>query len=159
MVDDPGAMAHLDSSGHARMVDVSAKDRTVRIATAEAIVGMPDSVADRVFTGDLPKGDAAAVARIAGITAAKETSRLIPLCHPIPIDGVTVDVIRVSEGARILVTATTTGRTGIEMEAMTAASVAALAVYDMVKGLDRGIEIGPVRLLSKSGGRSGTWNR
>ena len=141
------------------MVDVSAKDVTLRRAVAEAIVIMSADLADRVFAGDLPKGDASAVVRIAGIMAAKETSRLIPLCHPIALDAVTVDVARAPEGARIEVTATTAGRTGVEMEAMTGAAVAALALYDMVKGLERGVTIGPVRLLEKSGGKSGTWQR
>jgi cyclic pyranopterin phosphate synthase len=141
------------------MVDVSEKDVTVRRAVAEAVVAMPSDLVDKVFSGALPKGDATAVVRIAGIMAAKETSRLIPLCHPIDIDAVSVDVARVAEGARIEVTTTTAGRTGVEMEAMTGAAIAALALYDMVKGLERGIEIGPVRLLEKSGGRSGEWRR
>jgi cyclic pyranopterin phosphate synthase len=153
------SLTHLDEAGHARMVDVSGKNTTARRAVAEAVVEMPESVTEQVFSGTLPKGDAAAVVRVAAIMAAKETPRLIPLCHPIGIDAVTVEVERVSSGARIVVTASTAGRTGVEMEAMTAAAVGALALYDMVKGLERGVEIGPVRLLSKSGGRSGVWER
>lgn len=156
MADD---LTHLDESGHARMVDVSGKATTERRAVAEAVVVLPNQLAAKVFAGDLPKGDATAVVRIAAIMAAKETSRLIPLCHPIDLDGVDVTVERVAAGARIEVVARTAGRTGVEMEAMTAAAVGALALYDMVKGLERGVEIGPVRLLSKSGGRSGTWER
>ena len=155
---EPG-MTHLDEEGRARMVDVSGKAQTARIATAEALVALPPAVKEQVFAGALPKGDARAVVRVAGIMAAKETARLIPLCHPIQIDGVEVDIEPADDGARITASARTAGRTGVEMEAMTAVAVAALALYDMVKGLDKGIEIGPIRLLSKSGGRSGDWQR
>jgi cyclic pyranopterin phosphate synthase len=150
---------HLNDEGNARMVDVSAKDSTVRIAVAESLVVMSEDVRIRLFDGDLPKGDALGVARIAAIMAAKQTSNLVPLCHPIPIDGVDVDVTEDPSGVRIQVTARTTAKTGIEMEAMTAASIGAVAIYDMVKGLDRAAAIGPVRLLSKSGGKSGDWER
>ena len=150
---------HLDDQGNARMVDVGDKLVTARTAVAEALVVMPDAVRQRLFAGDLPKGDALGVARVAAIMAAKQTPMLVPLCHPIPIDGVDVAIEEDPVGARIVVTASTSAKTGIEMEAMTAASIGAVAVYDMVKGLDRGVEIGSVRLLHKSGGKSGEWNR
>jgi cyclic pyranopterin phosphate synthase len=156
-VDDE--LTHLDEQGRARMVDVGAKDPTVRIAVAEAVVALSPEVRDRLFAGDLPKGDAVAVARVAAIMGAKQTPSLIPLCHPIPIDAIDVAIEPVTAGARIEVTARTHARTGIEMEAMTAAALGAVTLYDMVKGLDRGAEIGPVRLLEKSGGRSGRWRR
>lgn len=141
------------------MVDVSGKDTTVRIAVAESFVTLSEDVRQRLFAGDLPKGDALGVARIAAIMAAKQTSVLVPLCHPIPIDGIDVCIEEHASGARIEVTARTTAKTGIEMEAITAASIGAVAIYDMVKGLDRGAEVGPVRLLRKSGGKSGDWQR
>jgi cyclic pyranopterin phosphate synthase len=150
---------HLNEDGNARMVDVGAKNVTSRVAVAAADVRLSDEVRSRLFSGDLPKGDALSVARIAAIMAAKQTSSLIPLCHPIPIDGIDVVIYELDDGAQVEVKARTTAKTGIEMEAMTAASVGALALYDMVKGLDRGAEIGPVRLLHKSGGKSGEWNR
>jgi cyclic pyranopterin phosphate synthase len=120
---------------------------------------MSPGLADRFFAGDLAKGDAVAVARIAGITAAKKTSDLIPLCHPLSIDSVEVDLEATGHGIRVVATVSTNGRTGVEMEAMTAVSVAALTVYDMVKGVERGVTLASVRLLRKSGGRSGTWER
>ena len=150
---------HLNEDGNARMVDVGAKAETARIAIAEALVLMPAAVTDQLFAGDLPKGDALGVARVAAIMAAKQTSALVPLCHPIPIDRVDVEISQVATGARVVVTAGTTAKTGIEMEAMTAAAIGAVAIYDMVKGLDRGVEIGAVRLLHKSGGKSGDWSR
>jgi len=151
--------SHLDEHGNARMVNVANKDVTERVAVAEAHVVMSDDVRHRLFAGDLPKGDALGVARVAAVMAAKQTSGLVPLCHPIPIDGVDVDVSESTTGATVTVTARTTAKTGIEMEAMTAASIGAVTIYDMVKGLDRGVEIGSVRLLHKSGGKSGVWNR
>jgi cyclic pyranopterin phosphate synthase len=151
--------SHLDEDGNARMVDVGDKTATPRVAVTESRVAMADSVRVKLFAGDLPKGDALGVARIAAIMAAKQTPTLVPLCHPIPIDGIDVAVEETAEGARIEVTARTTAKTGIEMEAMTAAAVGAIAIYDMVKGLDRGAEVGSVRLLSKSGGKSGVWTR
>lgn len=141
------------------MVDVSSKEITQRSASAEAIVALANSTADALFGGTLPKGDALATIRVAGIMAAKRTAELIPLCHPLPIDAVEVTIDRVEEGARIVADVTTTARTGVEMEAMTAASVAALSLYDMVKGVERGVEIRSLRLLRKAGGRSGTWER
>jgi cyclic pyranopterin phosphate synthase len=156
-VDD--SFTHLDDQGNARMVDVGGKGVTVRRAVAEAVVTLAHPVRDRLFSGDLPKGDALGVARVAAIMAAKQTPSLVPLCHPIPIDAVDVVIEESSTGARIEVTARTTAKTGIEMEAMTAAAIGAIAIYDMVKGLDRAAEIGPVRLLNKSGGKSGEWQR
>lgn len=150
---------HLNEDGTARMVNVGAKDVTERVAIAEAQVVMSDAVRQRLFAGDLPKGDALGVARVAAIMGAKQTAALVPLCHPIPIDGIDVAIDESATGATVTVTARTTAKTGIEMEAMTAASVGAIAIYDMVKGLDRGVEIGAVRLLHKSGGKSGDWNR
>ena len=150
---------HLTSAGDVHMVDVSGKEVTVREAIARAAITLSAPVRDALFSGDLPKGDALAAVRLAGITGAKRTSDLIPLCHPLPIDAVTVEVESTERGARITASVVTTGRTGVEMEAMTAVSVAALTLYDMVKGLDRGAVIGPIELVRKSGGRSGTWER
>ncbi len=150
---------HLTGSGEVHMVDVGEKEVTVRSAVAECLVSMSDRTKEALFGGSLPKGDALASVRLAGIMGAKQTSSLIPLCHPIGIDGIEVVVERSGGGARIEATVRTSGRTGVEMEAMTAVSVAALALYDMVKGTEREVEIGPIRLLSKSGGRSGGWKR
>lgn len=141
------------------MVDVGAKGATARVATAEALVAMSLDVKERLFAGDLPKGDALGVARVAAIMAAKQTSSLIPLCHPIPIDGIDVVIEETDGGARVEATARTTAKTGIEMEAMTGAAIGAVALYDMIKGLDRSAEVRAVRLLSKSGGKSGDWVR
>ena len=141
------------------MVDVGGKDITRRVAVAEAVVSMSDATADALFGGELPKGDALASVRLAGIMGAKATPDLVPLCHPIAIDAVEVHVERVDHGARIIAEVATSGRTGVEMEAMTAVSVAALAMYDMVKGVERAVHVGPIRLLRKEGGRSGTWVR
>ena len=150
---------HLTPEGNVHMVDVSGKAITVRRAVAEAEVALPFELSRRLFSGDLPKGDALAVVRVAGIMAAKRTAELIPLSHPLPIDAVEIEVEQSQTGARILATVSTAGPTGVEMEAMTAVSIAALTLYDMVKGIERGVEIGPVRLLHKSGGKSGTWDR
>ena len=150
-------LSHLGPDGEVRMVDVSEKDVTVREAIAEGAVSMTPETRDRLFGGELPKGDALASIRIAGIMAAKRTAELIPLCHPVPVEGITVDVERTETGAVIRSTVRTSWRTGVEMEAMTAVSVAALALYDMVKGVERGVTIGPVALRRKTGGRSGTW--
>lgn len=152
-----GDLTHLDQRGRARMVDVGDKETTDRRAEAEALVSMSAATAEKLFRGSLPKGDAVGTCRLAGIMAAKKTSDLIPLCHPIPLSVVTVDAERVPEGVRITAAVRASGRTGAEMEAMTAASVAALTLYDMVKGTERGVVISRVRLLSKSGGRSGEW--
>lgn len=141
------------------MVDVGGKPTTDRQATAEAFVALKDATRAALFSASLPKGDAAAVARVAAIQAAKRTSDLIPLCHPLSLSAVSVDVEEVASGARVVVTVRTTGRTGVEMEALTGAAVGALTIYDMVKAVQRGAEIGPVRLLAKSGGSSGEWER
>lgn len=151
--------SHLDAEGGVHMVDVGGKEITQRRAVAEVVVTMDDAVRGRLFAGDLPKGDALAMVRVAAIMGAKRTPELVPLCHPISLDAVTVDVEPVEAGARIVVTATVAARTGVEMEAMTGAAVGAVALYDMIKGLDRGAEIGSLRLLSKSGGKSGEWRR
>ena len=154
-------LTHLDDEGTARMVDVGAKEATARRAVARAVVRMSPDTAARVAAGDAPKGDVLGLARIAGIQAAKRTGELIPLCHPIGLDHVDVDArLDVDAGTVTLIaTASVTARTGVEMEAMTAATIAALTVYDMVKGLERGVSIEAVELVSKSGGRSGEWVR
>lgn len=152
-------LSHLDDQGRAHMVDVSAKPETERTATAEALVATAAATRDAVFGGTLPKGDAIAVVRVAAITGAKRTPELIPLCHPLPITGITAEVERTETGARIVVTVSTVGRTGVEMEAITGAAIGAVTLYDMIKGLDRGAEIGPIRLLAKRGGASGEWTR
>lgn len=152
-------LTHLDEHGAARMVDVGSKEITQRTAIAEALVRLSPEVQDALFTGALPKGDALAVVRVAAIMGAKRTADLVPLCHPIGLDALDVTVERTANGARIEVTARVEARTGVEMEAMTGASVGAVALYDMVKGLDRGAEIVAVRLLSKTGGKSGDWHR
>ena len=151
--------SHLDEQGHVHMVDVSSKDVTGREAVAEATVVMKPTTRDLLFAGGLPKGDALATARIAGIMAAKRTSELIPLCHPIALTSVSIDIAPSDYGASLRATVATRDRTGVEMEAMTAVSVAALSVYDMIKGVERGAYVDDVRLLSKSGGRSGEWAR
>jgi cyclic pyranopterin phosphate synthase len=157
----PDRLTHLDEHGDARMVDVSGKPVTQRRAVARAIVRMTPETARIVAAGDAPKGDVLGVARIAGIMAAKRTGELIPLCHPMGLDHVDVDGSVDVEAGTVTITASAgvTARTGVEMEAMTAASVAALTVYDMVKGVERGVAIEEVVLLEKSGGASGTWQR
>jgi cyclic pyranopterin phosphate synthase len=154
-------LTHLDEHGAARMVDVGDKPVTARRAVAQAVVRMAPETAAVVAAGDAPKGDVLGTARIAGIQAAKRTGELIPLCHPIGLDFVDVEAATDPANGTVTLTATAsvTARTGIEMEAMTAAAVAALTVYDMVKGLERGVVIEAVQLLEKSGGRSGTWRR
>lgn len=150
---------HLNEEGEVHMVDVGGKAVTERRAVAEGLVAMSDDLVSRFFAGDLPKGDAAAVARVAGITGAKKTADLIPLCHPISLSGVEVTLAPAGHGIRITATVSTTGQTGVEMEAMTAVSTAALTIYDMVKSVERDVTIVSVRLLEKSGGRSGVWRR
>jgi cyclic pyranopterin phosphate synthase len=152
-------MNHLDSRGDVHMVDVGGKKVTDRVAVAESVVEMGDSTRSRLFGDDLPKGDALATARIAAIQGAKRTSDLIPLCHPLAISAVSVYIEEVPSGARITASVSVTAKTGVEMEAMTAASIGALAIYDMIKGIDREARIASVELLSKSGGRSGEWRR
>ncbi|WP_298457196.1 cyclic pyranopterin monophosphate synthase MoaC [uncultured Cellulomonas sp.] len=150
---------HLDAAGHARMVDVTAKVPTVRSATAAGSVRCAPHVVAALRAGDVPKGDVLAVARIAGISGAKRTAELLPLAHVIGVHGVTVDLEVADDGVAITATVRTADRTGVEMEALTAVSVAALAVVDMVKGMDKGTSIADVRLLAKSGGKSGDWTR
>ena len=156
-----GGLTHLDEHGSARMVDVGAKDVTDRWARARATVRMSTQTAGRVAAGDLPKGDVQAVARIAAIQAGKRTAELIPLCHPLPLTHLDCDVtIDADAGTVTIVTqARTTAQTGVEMEALTAASVGALTIYDMVKGVDRAVVIERVELLDKTGGKSGEWRR
>jgi cyclic pyranopterin monophosphate synthase len=154
-------LTHLDAAGQASMVDVSDKPDTARRARARAVVRVSPETAAKVRDGDAPKGDVIGVARIAGIQAAKRTSELIPLCHPLSLSYVGLEgTIDVQTGAiELIAEARTTGPTGVEMEALTAVSVAALTVYDMVKGVQRGAEIAEIALLEKSGGRSGHWQR
>jgi cyclic pyranopterin phosphate synthase len=154
-------LTHLDEQGDARMVDVGGKPVTERRAVARALVRMSPETAKAVSDGNAPKGDVLGTARIAGVMAAKKTGELIPLCHPIGLDHVDVDATIDAAAGTVTLTATAgvTARTGVEMEAMTAAAVAALTVYDMVKGVERGVAIEEVVLLEKTGGRSGTWRR
>jgi cyclic pyranopterin phosphate synthase len=155
-----GELTHLDHEGRARMVDVGAKPSTERRARARAVVRMAPDTARAVAAGDAPKGDVVSTARIAGIQGAKRTAELVPLCHPLPLSSIDVRV-SVDPGAgevTLEAEARTTGPTGVEMEAMTACSVAALTVYDMVKGVERGVEIASVVLLEKTGGKH-DWRR
>ncbi|VVT16551.1 cyclic pyranopterin monophosphate synthase MoaC [Erythrobacter sp. EC-HK427] len=150
-------LTHLDDTGAARMVDVGAKAVTARVAVAEGHIAMSAEALAAVRDGRGPKGDVLAAARIAGIMAAKRTGELIPLCHPLALDAVNVDFTFEPDGVRVEARAALTGKTGVEMEAMTAVSVALLTVYDMAKALDKGMVISGVRLLAKSGGKSGDW--
>ena len=152
-----GKLTHFDASGSARMVDVSAKPATRRSARAHAFVRMPPEVLRKLPRN--PKGNPLEVARIAGILAAKKTSELIPMCHGLMLTQVDIEATRETEGVRVVATAVTTGPTGVEMEALTAAAVAALTLYDMTKALDHGIEIQDLYLLEKSGGKSGDYRR
>lgn len=154
-------LTHFDDAGASRMVDVSEKPVTVRTAVAEGFVGMRPETLALIRDRRVAKGDVFEVARLAGIMATKRTADLIPLCHPLPIDGVKVDLGPTEDGAgvRIVAEVRTTARTGVEMEALTAATAAALTVYDMCKAADRGMTLGPFRLLEKTGGRSGTFPR
>ena len=151
-------LTHLDERGAARMVDVADKASTVREAVAECVVRMAPATLRAVKDGTA-KGDALQVARVAGIMAAKRTPDLIPLTHPLPLTSVSVDFEFVRGGVRVLTTARVTGQTGVEMEALTAAAVAGLTLIDMTKGVEKGVYLETVRLLQKSGGRSGTWKR
>jgi cyclic pyranopterin phosphate synthase len=154
-----GALTHVDASGAARMVDVSAKEPTNRPALATGIVRTTAEVIGLLQDGNLPKGDALATARIAGIMAAKRTPDLIPLCHPIAISGVTVDLQLSQTEVRISATVRTTDRTGVEMEALTAVSVAGLTLHDMIKAVDPAAVLDAVRVERKDGGKTGTWTR
>ena len=151
------ALTHLDERGAARMVDVSAKPESERVAVAAARVVLAPATAALLAAGGLPKGDALAVARVAGIMGAKRTPDLVPLCHPLPITGVEVDLDVGHDAVEIRATVRTTARTGVEMEALTAAATAALALYDMVKGVQRDVRVDGLRLLAKRGGRSGDY--
>ena len=151
-------LIHLDETGAAHMVDVGKKEVTQRSAQAQAVLTMKPETLKMIVEGTMPKGDVFACARIAGIMAAKRTSDLIPMCHPLPIDGVEVAIRAISETeVRIVSTLRCTHKTGIEMEALTAASVAALTIYDMCKAVDRGMRIDQILLLHKAGGKSGTY--
>ena len=151
-------LTHLNSEGEAHMVDVSAKADTVRTAIAQSQVQLSADIVSAITDDRLPKGDLLATARIAGIQAAKKCSELIPLCHPLPLSKVTVDIELQEQSLVITALCKTTGKTGVEMEALTAASVAALTVYDMCKGIDKGMIIGATKLLRKTGGKSGDWS-
>jgi cyclic pyranopterin phosphate synthase len=150
-------LTHLDAAGAAHMVDISAKPRTRREAVAEGFIAIAPAALEAIRGGAAAKGDVLAVARIAGIMAAKRTAELVPLCHPVPLDAVSIDLAIEEDGVRAVATALTTNGTGVEMEALTAVSVTLLTIYDMAKALDRGMVISGVRLLKKSGGRSGEW--
>jgi cyclic pyranopterin phosphate synthase len=160
-VSERGELSHVSEEGTVRMVDVGAKPESDRLALARATVRMKPATAEALDRGDAPKGDVLGAARLAGIQAAKRTAELIPLAHPLPLAfadvrpsvDVTEGVVEIEAEARVV------GRTGVEMEAMVAAAVAALTIYDMVKGLERGVRIEAVELIEKSGGRSGTWRR
>ncbi len=150
-------LTHLDEQGKARMVDVGGKAETRRVAIAEGRIAMSAEALAAIRDGAVPKGDVLAAARIAGIMAAKKTAELIPLCHPLALDAVTVDFEIETDAVRVNACASLTGRTGVEMEALTACSVALLTIYDMVKAIDKGMIISGLRLIEKRGGKSGNW--
>ncbi len=150
-------LTHLDAEGAAHMVDVSDKAVTTREAVAKGRISMSADAAAAIRDGSAKKGDVLAVARVAGIMGAKRTSDLIPLCHPLPISSVSIDLAPDASGVNATATVRTTGQTGVEMEALTAVSIALLTIYDMVKAVDKSMEIGPVRLVSKTGGKSGDY--
>ena len=154
-------LTHVSRGGRPRMVDVSAKPQTARRATAEAFISLEQDTISAIIDGQMSKGDVLTVAEMAGVMAAKKTSELIPLCHPIPLTDVMVEITpeRVTGGLRVRASAATVAGTGVEMEAMTAAAVAALTIYDMVKGVDRLATMSDLRLVEKSGGKSGEWHR
>ena len=157
----PTNLTHIAADGSANMVDVGGKDETVRTATAEGFVRMKPETLALIENGNAKKGDVIATARLAGIMGAKQAANLIPLCHPLMLTRIAVDIVADTALPGLRVTATTrlTGKTGVEMEALTAVSVACLTIYDMAKAIDKGMEIGPVRLVSKTGGKSGEWTR
>ena len=150
-------LTHLDDAGNARMVDVGGKAATQRAAIASGRIRMSAEALAAIRDGDVPKGDVLATARIAGIMAAKKTAELIPLCHPLALDAVTVDFAIEDDAVRVTASATLTGKTGVEMEAMTATCVALLTIYDMAKALDKSMVIEAVHLIEKRGGKSGVW--
>ena len=153
----PAGLTHLDSEGAARMVDVGGKPATARRAVASGIITMSPEALAAIRAGDAPKGDVLGTARLAGIMAAKRTGDVIPLCHPLGLEAVSVDFVFEDTAIRVTATASLTGKTGVEMEAMVAASVALLTIYDMAKAIDKGMVIAEVRLIAKSGGKSGDW--
>lgn len=150
-------LTHLDDQGKARMVDVGGKAETQRVAIAEGRIAMSAAALAAIREGAVPKGDVLAAARIAGIMAAKKTAELIPLCHPLALSAATIDFVLEDDGVRVTASASLSGRTGVEMEALTAASVALLTIYDMAKAIDKGMVISGIRLIEKRGGKSGTW--
>lgn len=154
-------LSHLDSAGRPRMVDVGQKPVSERTAVAEGVIRITGEALQEIERNAGPKGDVLTTAELAGVMAAKRTAELIPLCHPLPLDQVTVEASLDPSlpGVRVRATARAEARTGVEMEALTAVSVALLTVYDMVKAIDRGMEIGEIRLLEKAGGKSGSWRR
>ena len=152
-------LTHLDSQGKARMVDVGAKAETHRVAVATGRIRMSPAALNAIRNGAAPKGDVLAAARIAGIMAAKKTAELIPLCHPLGLDAVAIDFALLEDGVEATATASLTARTGVEMEAMVAVSVALLTIYDMAKAVDKAMMIDAVRLIEKRGGKSGDWKR
>lgn len=153
----PKSLTHLDAEGSARMVDVGSKAETQRVAVASGQIAMSAEALAAVSTGNAPKGDVLGTARIAGIMAGKKTADLIPMCHPLIIDAINVDFSFEDYGIRATATASLTGKTGVEMEAITAVSVALVTIYDMAKALDKGMVIGEIRLIEKRGGKSGHW--
>nr|WP_306838133.1 cyclic pyranopterin monophosphate synthase MoaC [Neorhizobium huautlense] len=161
MMSDKPNLTHIDASGEAHMVDVGDKAETTRIATAEGFVRMLPETLALIREGNAKKGDVIGTARLAGIMAAKKTSDLIPLCHPLMLTKVSVEIEEDAAlpGLRVTATAKLSGKTGVEMEALTAVSVACLTIYDMAKAADKGMEIGGIQLLTKSGGKSGDWRR
>ncbi|GAA1989461.1 cyclic pyranopterin monophosphate synthase MoaC [Isoptericola halotolerans] len=153
-------LSHYRDDGAAHMVDVTAKDVTQRRATARGVLRTRADVVDRILSGDLPKGEAVATARIAGIMGAKRTPDLVPLCHPLPLSGVDLEIVPTGEAAlEITATVRTTGRTGVEMEALTAVTVAGLTLYDMIKAVDKAAVLTDIAVVAKSGGKSGDWVR
>lgn len=157
MSETQSSLTHLRSDGSAHMVDVTDKAVTKRIATAQAYFVTREDVVSRLMAGDLPKGEALSTARIAGIMAAKRTAELIPLCHPLPLTKLSVDFYAEHDRVRVVATVTTKGVTGVEMEALVAANIAALTLYDMTKAVDKHAQITDVRVVAKSGGKSGDW--
>lgn len=152
-------LTHLDEQGHARMVDIGDKGTTRRVAVASGCIMMSEAALAAVAAGNAPKGDVLGTARIAGIMAAKKTAELIPLCHPLALDAVTLDFAFEDTTIRAIATTTLSGKTGVEMEALTAVSVALLTIYDMAKALDKAMVIGDICLIEKRGGKSGDWTR
>ena len=150
-------LTHLDESGAARMVDVGGKQTTQRVAVASGLITMSAEALAAIRAGDAPKGDVLGTARIAGIMAAKRTGEMIPLCHPLGLESVSVDFAFEQDAVRATATASLTGKTGVEMEAMVAVSTALLTIYDMAKAIDKAMVIGEVRLIAKRGGKSGDW--